>query len=285
MIRYQQTRESLEAEIGRSAPKWLARAARRTNRFLAAAAYAEKTSIWTEVKHIYIRLQRRKCAFCERALAASGIEHDVEHFRPKNAVKPWPTAAQTYDFPTGPTHPSGYYWLAYDIENYAAACKDCNTLRKSNFFPIARQPGPALASPRDLNAVEEPFLFYPITDCDPDDPEELIVFDGVVALPRDKSGRAYQRARITIDFFRLNDREELLEERSRTIREIVLALGNMKEGADPRSKQVGLSTLQSLRSAAAPHASCGRCYMKLVQTDPDRAWTIYKAADRLLAPR
>ena len=48
---------------------------------------------WSNIKYLFINIQHNKCAFCERKLAAredgGAIEHDVEHFRPKNAIKAW----------------------------------------------------------------------------------------------------------------------------------------------------------------------------------------------------
>ncbi len=107
----------------------------------------EKKGIWSEVKPVYMSLQRDKCAYCERKLASADfggtIEHDLEHFRPKSSARPWPTTAISrerglvYTFPTGKHHASGYYWLAYHPLNYCVACKKCNTPLKLDFFPIA----------------------------------------------------------------------------------------------------------------------------------------------------
>ena len=61
-----------------------------------------------EVKAVYIRLQKNKCAYCERQLTGldhgGAIEHDLEHYRPKGHVPAWPpvtgTASLTFPFPT-----------------------------------------------------------------------------------------------------------------------------------------------------------------------------------------
>ena len=64
-------------------------------------------------------MQGRICAYCltERPL-------DVEHFRPKGAID------------GDDAHP-GYWWLAYEAENYLLACTACNRDRKGTRFPLA----------------------------------------------------------------------------------------------------------------------------------------------------
>ena len=46
---------------------------------------------------------------------------DVEHFRPKSAVL------------DDPLH-GGYWWLAYDFQNYLLSCSLCNRVRKKTRF-------------------------------------------------------------------------------------------------------------------------------------------------------
>ena len=107
MIRYQITETELRDAIESEKPGWLARAQTRTDRFIAAGKYDESSGIWSEIKRVYMDLQHDKCAYCERQLAAGEdggtIEHDVEHYRPKNSVPVWPTDSDdvTFTFPTG----------------------------------------------------------------------------------------------------------------------------------------------------------------------------------------
>ena len=159
-------------------------------------------------------LQYDKCIYCERQLASLDhggcIEHDLEHFRPKGEVLAWPPAKWqkdrhiAFEFPLGHAYPSGYYWLAYQVMNYAAACKKCNTPLKLNYFPVAGRRGPRAAHPRGLRA-EQPYLIYPLGDWDTN-PEELLGFLGIVPVPRKKSGFGRQRAEVTIKFFELSPR-------------------------------------------------------------------------------
>jgi hypothetical protein len=88
---------------------------------------------------------RGKCAYCE-----SYFEHvawgDVEHYRPKRAVK------------EEPGH-RGYYWLAYAEENLLPSCALCNQgSGKGNHFPIA---GARVWQPGGPVDSEEPCLLNP----------------------------------------------------------------------------------------------------------------------------
>lgn len=62
------------------------------------------------------------CGFCSSFLPLND-RGDVEHFRPKAKV--------TEDS----TH-SGYWWLAYNFENYLLSCSRCNSSCKGNYFPL-----------------------------------------------------------------------------------------------------------------------------------------------------
>jgi hypothetical protein len=93
MIAYQITKSKLESLIDAEAPGWRQRAALRTEGFRQKGRYEEDSSIWSEVKVVYMRLQGDcKCAYCERKLESidfGKIEQDVEHFRPKGSVRAW----------------------------------------------------------------------------------------------------------------------------------------------------------------------------------------------------
>ncbi len=289
MIRYEIELEGvpLRELVEALKPGWLDRAAERTEGFVSDGEFSEKSSIWSEIKPVFIHLQKRKCVFCERALPGERYgkgEHDLEHFRPKSSVKKWPTASirrdrkLDYDFATGDAAaPGGYYWLAYDLENYATACKSCNSALKSNFFPIAGPRGAATASVSELHASEEPFLIYPLGELD-DDPEELISFVGIVAVPRSDDDNKRRRARVTIDFFELNNRDELWDERFAVIRSLWQALRNRENALDPAERDDARVTIKELVDNRSPHASCARNFLALYEDDPREAWRIYREA-------
>ncbi|HEX8435530.1 hypothetical protein, partial [Archangium sp.] len=143
MIRYPITQQDLEARIDQKSPSWRKRAQKRTQKHRKAGRVTG-TGIWREIKRVYVELQHNKCAYCERALEknwSANIEYDVEHFRPKSSVTPWPTPELRqrrgirYQVRNGA--PGGYPQLAHSHLNYLAACAVCNSPQKHDYFPIA----------------------------------------------------------------------------------------------------------------------------------------------------
>jgi len=122
----------------------------------------EKNGI-TSVKGLY-ELQYNKCCYCEQGIALESAR--LDHYRPR----------ESYVNTKDPTiNHNGYYWLAYDWNNFLVLCEVCNS-RKSSKFPIedvstraknARakiklpegslgQEVPALINPR----FEDPYEYY-----------------------------------------------------------------------------------------------------------------------------
>lgn len=127
-----------------------------------------------EVKEQLLAMQQGKCAFCE-----SKITHiaygDVEHFRPKGAVK---------QEPDGPLTQPGYYWLAYEWSNLLLSCQLCNQRHKGNLFPLADPTTRARNHRADLGK-ELPMFINPVDE----DPECLLGFRAEVMYGLDPSGR------------------------------------------------------------------------------------------------
>ncbi|MCP5007099.1 MAG: hypothetical protein GY941_24615 [Planctomycetes bacterium] len=139
----------------------------------------------------------RKCCYCERKRELKR-ESDVEHYRPKAAIE------------NEKNHP-GYWWLAYDWENYFIACKPCNQGHKKNHFPLLPD-GIRAESPKDSLTKEQPVLINPVED----DPEKFMDYDWknsngffVKVVGLDKNGRGEK----TIELMHLN-RKELVGERA-----------------------------------------------------------------------
>lgn len=273
MIRYHITSADLERRVDQHSPKWRADAEARTRRFIAAGQFDETSHAWSDVKEVFMRLQHEKCAYCERQLAGEDhggtIEHDVEHFRPKSSVEVWPGSAG-FNFGSDTADPNGYFWLAYHLENYAVACKKCNSPLKDNHFPVrnVRVIDPAL-SPVELNEREKPLLVNPVGDeTDGDDPAGLITFLGFNAVPVKKTGANRTRAIGIIEFFKLNDREELRKGRAK----IIVALSICLQTAGSRQVAHALRTeareaVELYTSASAPHSSCAAAFERLFSTN------------------
>ena len=268
MIRYARTPAKVEADVDAAVPNWRSRARRRASRIVNRGRYHEATQIWTEVKPVFMRIQHNKCAYCEQQVeggALGVIACDLEHFRPKSNVRVWPEDAATYPFATGDALAGGYYRLAYQLGNYVAACKVCNTLLKSDYFPIAATRIESKNTPEEY-AVEGPFLIYPIGYAE-DDPEDIIAFRGVEALPRHSAGEKWRRAIISIDFLGLN-REGLQTSRAYTLLAVWEAFKGVEHG-DAQSQDY----LHLLTSEFAAHTSCARYFRDLCRID----WTIAAA--------
>lgn len=281
MIRYAISLADLEARVDAAVPTWRSRAATRTAGFIAAGKYQESSSIWSEIKPVFMAVQHDKCAYCERQLASAdsggAVEHDLEHFRPKSSVVVWPDGS-AFTFPTGAASPAGYFWLAYDLLNYSVACKKCNTGLKLNYFPVPGRRGSATASPVDLADAEKPFLVYPIGDLD-DDPAAVITFEGLNAIPAKKTGPRRRRADVTIKFFRLNDREELRRERA----ELLDSLGNHLEtindpAAPPARVTTAKMTVARMLRPVSRHSACVAAMSRLYVSDVTQARALIDAA-------
>lgn len=261
-------------------PGWTVRADARARALSHQGHYAEKAAIWSEIKPVFMRLQHNKCAYCERKLAGGDrgtIEHDLEHFRPKNRVDAWPTPAMTargltYRFATGGRTAKGYYSLAYSLLNYATACKPCNTMLKACHFPIAGKRCQRRSRRVSDYASERPLLIYPLGDVDVP-PETLLTFDGVVPIPKASRGHRRHRALITIDFFELDRRQDLLEDRARLLALLYLARKAGPSGAPYR---------RTLCSPQSPHSTCVQAYDALYTLDHAKAKRIFEQAKHYL---
>lgn len=188
--------------------------------------FAFDTAIYAhpEVKTELLSMQHGKCAFCE-----SKIDHisygDVEHFRPKAAVKQ--NAADPVTRP-------GYYWLAYEWENLLLSCQLCNQRHKGNLFPLFDPAARARGHQADLSR-ESPMFINPVDD----DPETLLAFRAEVVYGLDPRGRGDT----TRDALGLN-RPALLEHR-RDRYQLVEGLFKVIALADAQPSNIRLAVLAS----------------------------------------
>jgi hypothetical protein len=286
MIAYRISIADLNMLIDKENVTWRTRASTRTQDFVAAGCYDEPSSIWSEIKIVYMRLQGdSKCVFCERKLEseAHGLgEQDVEHFRPKKGLKAWRVPAALtkagVTLTAVPTNHGGYYALAYHPFNYAASCKPCNSALKGDRFPIAGQRNTSGSDPGQL-ATELPLLVYPVGDFDTD-PEHLIEFHGISPVARVPSGHDRHRGLVAIAFFRLDDavkRKNLMLERARLLVGLFPYL-EAQTHLDPSERLLATQFVRSATSPKAPHASCAHSFVRLHKSDPDGAKRLRDAA-------
>ncbi|MCP4147200.1 MAG: hypothetical protein GY757_05565, partial [bacterium] len=152
---------------------------------------------------------------------------------------------------------------------------------KKDYFPINGS--------RNLNAddpvklkTEKPYLVFPIGDLD-DDPETILRYDGVHAVPVERNGFKYDRARVTILFFKLNDREELFESRADKICHLFHFL-EMIKGANTREQHKKAEKIvANLLSGKKSYTNCCRSFKKIYDSDRKRALKIIEKIEDYLA--
>ncbi len=285
MIRYAISRAELEKLITAEKADWLMRAASRTEEFRIAGQYSEKSSIWSEIKSVYMVLQgNAKCAYCEREMESAAIgkiEQDVEHFRPKSNVRSWKAPQVLIDEGivfTNPPAGRGYHLLPYNPLNYAAACKPCNTILKKDYFPVAGKYDFVNDDPAKLSP-EKAYLIYPIGDLD-EDPESLITFQGTSPRPASGAGFKRHRALVTIEFFKLDDpatRKALYRSRAIIIISLYSLLKKTRSGSAADRRKASQTVEGFLRTNLA-HLNCAKSFKRLFETNEPDAEAMYDAA-------
>lgn len=155
------------------------------------------SNVWREFYKLLPEPLKRKCWYCEAEEIRSDMP--VDHFRPKNKVED----DKQHD---------GYWWLAFDWQNYRCACTFCNSRRvfddteggKACRFPL-ENPDERAFTPADQNKLnnERPYFLDPFN---PDD-EKLLWFDND-GLPLAKpSATVEQQTKVqnSIEIFHLHE--------------------------------------------------------------------------------
>ncbi|NRE97390.1 hypothetical protein HRF84_20500 [Klebsiella variicola] len=157
---------------------------------------------WKVIKPILAKLFNYKCWYTEAP--QQGTDIDVDHFRPKKRVQETLSTVSPH---------SGYWWLAFQLDNYRISCIVANRRRtdvetgmtggKADHFPLCEEMNRAKTP--DCNMEDEqPVLLDPLKATD----VQLLQFkaDGE-AMPRfseEKSPRKFHRADQSIALYNLN---------------------------------------------------------------------------------
>jgi hypothetical protein len=185
---------------------WLQKANALTQSLITATdAAARKTiikdnaSVWSELKaHLPFS---HKCWFSEAIDVVS--DYHIEHFRPKNKIKKSNVAPFDEENRIDWTTNVGYWWLAFNYQNYRIAGSKINSSYKQNYFPL--QIGSSIAyNPTDDHNLEQPFLLDPTVQGDPN----LLTFepDGTAKPTIDNNADIrYIRTDISIKIYGLNE--------------------------------------------------------------------------------
>lgn len=177
--------------------------------FSSGARPAIKQGIYKGAKPFLLQLFAGKCAYCEGMIELMHAG-DVEHYRPKAAVRDLDGKCVMVDADGREEEHPGYWWLAYDWKNLLPSCNDCNRRRrqgaklagKGEVFPVR-----AFRASRPGDEVhEEPLLVNPSEPWG--DPEVHFIFeDNGYVKPKTEEGAA------TCALLGFNDREPLVEAR------------------------------------------------------------------------
>ena len=295
MIRYRTSLTDLQTRIDKQKATWRTRAARATKYFDSTGCYSEydrnnnplaPRPFWSEIKQVYLDIQRRKCAYCERCPSSWAGDYAIEHFRPKSTVDDWPPSSHPththFIFASSGISSQGYYQLAYHPLNYTAACSQCNTNLKRNFFPVANPRDITATDPVALLASEQPYLIYPLGNHDTD-PEQLIQFDGIIpGIKATYGSHGYKRAEVAIDIFCLEAREDLREERCRVLESLIDDLNDESTHPDAERRRKARNAIQRAQSPGSEHSSCAKCFIALYRRDPTRAERLAQEATKYL---
>jgi len=199
--------------------KWIRACQLKTQKSIEAFSRGEKLKISKSplyarkaIKEIYFASKDApfygRCAYCETPIADNQYIQ-VEHFRPKAGIKDENGNVVNLKDSSGletdiPHH--GYYWLAYDWRNLLPSCAICNQ-PKSTIFPVIGNHAQSVGE-----EVNESFLLInPISDLDEDNPENHLAVDSETGIMYALNGSL--RGRMCIKLFKLNERDQLVDER------------------------------------------------------------------------
>ncbi len=207
----------------------------------------------------------RVCAFCGCDLPRND-RGDVEHFRPKGKVEE--------DADHG-----GYWWLAYDLNNYLLSCSLCNRVRKRDRFPL--RPGARVRttySQRRRLRTEGRLLLHP--EWDPVEDWLRVRWEESLCLitpQQHLSPAARKRVQLVIDFFSLNHDVRLVRERNR-LRDDVLDALDQERGEDAKYMALRFRP----HSLVAKQILANRALQYLPTIEEELRWLLHVALKELL---
>ena len=192
---------------------------------------AASSNIWREFYNLLPDSLKRKCWYCEAEEIRSDMP--VDHFRPKNKVED----DRQHD---------GYWWLAFDWQNYRCACTFCNSRRvfdetkggKACRFPL-ENPEERAFTPEDQAKLsnERPYFLDPFN---PDD-EKLLWFDND-GLPIAKplaTTEQQTKVRNSIEIFHLHE-SRIVRARNKVRLEVERQIRKIKDNDDVQAAKAKL---------------------------------------------
>lgn len=97
---------------------------------------------WRKIKEFFSTYTGEVCWYCEGDTSTQ--YEPIEHFRPKKKI----TNIKSHE---------GYWWLAFDVENYRLSCQVCNS-NKGNYFDIFNEDKRVYNKEDDIGSENPKFL-------------------------------------------------------------------------------------------------------------------------------
>lgn len=192
---------------------------------------AASADVWRDFYDLLPDNMKKKCWYCE----AEDIRADmpVDHFRPKNKVE------------TELEH-LGYWWLAFDWDNYRCACTFCNSRRifdeteggKACKFPLANPESRAF-TPEDTQTLQAEIPDF-LDPFNPDD-EKLLWFDrdGKPEPKPEATEDERRKVQNSIDIFHLHE-TRIVRARNRIRINIEHEVAKIRKGQDINQAKLNL---------------------------------------------
>lgn len=230
-------------------------------------------AIWSDLAPELKKLSNHKCWYTESPQA--GTDVDVDHFRPKGRV--------AERLGGDDDHP-GYWWLAYELDNYRYSCIYANRLRrdvdtdtvggKADRFPIADEKLRAMVPGANWKA-EKTLLIDP---CRADE-VALITFksDGeAMARYSEHEAFKFKKAALSIEYYNLNHgdfrnaRLALRDDIETLVIEAKRYYDLLEKGdADHMAAySAAITKLRKMRAAGSPYSAFCVAVTDLYRTDP-----------------
>ncbi len=197
----------------------------------------EKASkVWRDFYKLLPAHLKKKCWYCEAEEIRSDMP--VDHFRPKSGVE------------EDKRH-TGYWWLAFDWENYRCACSFCNSRHvmeetaggKQSRFPLENPKRRAYTQTDNID-LEEPYFLDPFNV----DDEKLLWFDADGVPEPCPGANATQRKKVqnSIDIFHLHE-GKIARKRNNIRISIAKLVKDLKQYTSDNNKQGQKKIKQQLK--------------------------------------
>jgi hypothetical protein len=218
--------------------------------------YINKNPDWNLFQADMLALSHNKCWYSEGPIGNNDFE--VDHFRPKNCAKYKQAYNLIYKGNIITSKPNGYWWLAYDYNNFRLTGALANKLRrdrlgennevkgKGEYFPLDLVNG-KIADDEGVLSVEEPILLDPTNAYD----VSLLSFDKGIAIPATTIEEEIDRVLQSIYYYHL-DLEQLNTARKIVWNDCVDQIEDAKKAIDealnyPEKKRMMAKCFRELR--------------------------------------